>query len=352
MVVPGKDVQSAAIRPYEDTSVPGLAKRFYVVVAETGRRGCLAKKIKFFHAGGIDIDPAAMGAYPEITLSVLKEGGYRPLGKAAAVAGLVLVVEKAMGRWVEQVKSGIDTPGPKLSPAVHQQTPDHIIAQAAGKLVGMAPPGKGILKRVKKEETVILRAYPEITLAVFPDGGDDVVNRGCSRGLRVQGIEAGLGAYPEAAVFVGVETGDGEGIDGLKRAAVFSLKTSCRANIEMVFRVFGQAGDQVGNKVLITDEIIRFGDEPVEAVDGPYPKMMIFIFIDTFYKIIAEAGCVGRVVAPDHYFITVKPVEAIAGAKPDKPPAVLEDGFDGAVGQTLFVGKMGKPQPGRLALAL
>jgi hypothetical protein len=74
--------------------------------------------------------------------------------------------------------------------------------------------------------------------------------------------------------------------------------------------------------------------------------------MDTSNIIVTEAGCVGRVVSPNHYFISVIPVQPVPGTQPDKPAAILENDFDGAVGQPLLIGKMGKTQPGRLTLAL
>jgi hypothetical protein len=72
------------------------------------------------------------------------------------------------------------------------------------------------------------------------------------------------------------------------------------------------------------------------------------IFIDSLDIIIAKAIAVSRIIPVYHYFMSVIPVESVAGADPDKTPAILEDGFDGTVGQPLLAREMGKTELGRL----
>src|SRR5690349_13414252 len=115
-----------------------------------------------------------MGADPDIPLTVFEEGGYRPLRKAGAITGLVLVMEEEPRRGVEEIETAVDAACPELSFFINQQTADQVAAQAARLLVGMAIADMGVLYGVEKKEAVVLCAEPEIPLSVLPDGGDDV----------------------------------------------------------------------------------------------------------------------------------------------------------------------------------
>jgi hypothetical protein len=136
-----------------------------------------------------------------------------------------------------------------------------------------------------------------------------------------------------------------------------ALEASPTSYIQAATGIFRQAGDQIVVQamgvpfpVLEAGEAVLFRDEPIQTVGGTYPKVVVLVFVDTPYIIVADAGGIGGVVAPDHYFISIIPVEAVPGAEPDIASAVLEDGLDGAVGQPLFVGEVGEPQVGGLTL--
>jgi hypothetical protein len=94
--------------------------------------------------------------------------------------------------------------------------------------------------------------------------------------------------------------------------------------------------------MLVTGKTVCFPVQPVQSIPGPYPQIPGMILINTLDIIIAKAITVSRVIPADHYFMAVVPVQSVAGADPDKPPAVLENGFNGAVGQPLLAGESGK----------
>src|SRR5450631_1388157 len=123
----------------------------------------------------------------------------------------------------------------------------------------------------------------------------------------------------------------------------------------MAVLVLLQAGHQAGAKavgvggaVFEAGKIVFCPVEPVQAIDGPDPEIVVPVLIDAPDIVVAQAGRIGRVVPVHDYFIPVVPVQPVPGAKPHKPFAVLVNGFDGAVGQSLLVGDMGEFQLGRL----
>jgi len=66
------------------------------------------------------------------------------------------------------------------------------------------------------------------------------------------------------------------------------------------------------------------------------------VLIDTADIAVAEAGAIGGVVTVDDDLMSVIPVQPVAGTDPDKTLAVLEDGFDGTVGEALLAGEVCK----------
>src|SRR5580698_10538652 len=75
---------------------------------------------------------------------------------------------------------------------------------------------------------------------------------------------------------------------------------------------------------------------------------MLLVFTDATDIAVAEAGRIGRVIPVGYYFGAVIAVQSVPGSKPDKSLTVLEDGFYGAVRQSLIIRNMRKCQFGRL----
>ena len=68
------------------------------------------------------------------------------------------------------------------------------------------------------------------------------------------------------------------------------------------------------------------------------------VFINAADITVAQTIAVGRFIAEAFYFLSVVPVKAISGAKPQKAAAVLRDRFNGTIAQALFIGKVFEPE--------
>jgi hypothetical protein len=74
----------------------------------------------------------------------------------------------------------------------------------------------------------------------------------------------------------------------------------------------------------------------------------VAILVDTTDIVVADAAAVMGVEAVYDHLVSIETVEPVAGADPDKPPFILVNGFDGAVGQALFQADMFEFEFGRL----
>src|SRR5579864_2715718 len=82
--------------------------------------------------------------------------------------------------------------------------------------------------------------------------------------------------------------------------------------------------------VFESPEIIFLPVEPVKPVDGSNPEIVVTVLIYATDIIIAQTISVGRIIPVNLDFISVIPVESVAGTKPDKSQAVLKNGFNRA----------------------
>ena len=100
--------------------------------------------------------------------------------------------------------------------------------------------------------------------------------------------------------------------------------------------------------VFITGKGVGSRLKTIEPIVGANPKYVVGIFHDAADIVITDAIAIPHIIAVDRDLVAVVPVEAIAGAQPDKSSLVLEDGFNGAVGQSLLAGNMLEPEFGAL----
>ena len=83
--------------------------------------------------------------------------------------------------------------------------------------------------------------------------------------------------------------------------------------------------------MLIPRKIVCCSFKTVQSINGPYPKLVLAVFINMPDIVIAYTIGVLRVILINSHLVAIIFVQAIAGPKPNEAPAILENDFNGAV---------------------
>ncbi len=89
--------------------------------------------------------------------------------------------------------------------------------------------------------------------------------------------------------------------------------------------------------VLETGKTVESGIITIQTIEGAHPKLMVYVFINAGNVTVAEAIGVFWDVFVHGHLVPVVAVQTVAGTQPDEATLVLMDGFDGAVGEAVFV---------------
>ena len=131
--------------------------------------------------------------------------------------------------------------------------------------------------------------------------------------------------------------------------------TAGRPDPKAAIMVFQERGDAVVAEaiailvaVFVANKMIGSGIEAVEAVGRAYPELVVAVFADAADIAVTETVAVRWIIAVDDHVMSVVAVESVTGPDPDEAAAVLKNGLDGAVGEALLAGEVGKIQFWRL----
>src|SRR5579859_3315595 len=360
-LVPEEQIEAAAIGTDPDIPAPVLAEGLHIIIRKTIGRSLLAIQVELLQPGGIDIDPAPVGADPEVALAVLEQRRDGPLGKTAPVTGLVGIMKEGTRRSMKKIESPVDAPRPELPLVVGKHTFDHIIPQTRCIRVGMTISGEGLPQRVEKIKPVVLCPQPEIALPVLPDGDDGIAAGVCDLGVghgreqprfRMENVEPRLRTNPYSSIpaLILLQTIDPVVPQRPCTAAHPEMPEAARLFIEKIHAPGGrnpdmsamilqQGGDiaaaqaaAVGIPVLPPGKPVLCPVKPVEPIHRSDPELMIPVFQDTTDIPVADTPAVGRVIPVYDDLMTVIAVQPVPGPDPDKSLTVLVDGLDGAVG--------------------
>jgi hypothetical protein len=182
---------------------------------------------------------------------------------------------------------------------------------------------KAMILSIEKVQPA-LGGHPEITPGVFVQ----VIHAIISKTVRIVRLVTIMGERMVAAV---------ETIQSSTKSA--DPKRPVLVFINAVHEVMAQSF-RIRRIVPETRKLIVPGVEPVQTIISTDPEMMIAVFVDKADIIVAYAIRIPWVVPVNRHLITIIPVQAIAGTEPHESAMILENNFDGTVGQTLFVGNM------------